>query len=91
MIVYMSIGNSDNKLSQLDWSDFAAKFESEIRNWADEVFGVWYSHSTSEWQNMCVAANLREPESVKHKLRELRDEYDQESIAWAEVPNTEFI
>lgn len=91
--VYASIGNSDDTLSQKLWSDYADEFVTEITEAAGEIFGVWFSESSSRYQNACVAFEVdRETaDKVRATLTELRKQYNQESIAWAEVHETQFI
>lgn len=59
---FVEIGNSDNKLTQKEWSEFcsellgvfgALKAQKEFT--VDlAMFGVWFSESGSPWQNMCM-------------------------------------
>lgn len=92
-IVYASVGNSDDQLSQKVWSDYAEEFVNEITQAANKIFGVWFSESSSPYQNACVAFEVdRETaDALRDTLTELRKFHKQESIAWAEVPETEFI
>lgn len=91
MTVHVSIGNSDDKLSQADWSAFCAGVDAVIRNCASTVFGVWYSEPSSQWQNACWAfeprdalSRARAREALSHTARI----YRQDSIAWTDgVPD----
>ncbi|HET9144180.1 hypothetical protein [Actinophytocola sp.] len=58
--VYATIGNSDDKLSQARWSNFAAEFVETIRIQADEIHGVWWSEPSSPWQNCCVGFSIKD-------------------------------
>jgi hypothetical protein len=91
--VYCSIGNSDDKLSQTAWSDFARKFVILMRRYASPVFGVWFSTSDSAYQNACVSAQIPvlHIDPLRLELAELREEFSQDSIAWAAVCETEFL
>ena len=91
--VYISAGNSDDKLTQADWAAFQQRVVAEVQGIAVEVHGVWHSAPMTGYQNMCICAVLNE-----HGAGVLRDElagaaadFRQESIAWAEVPQTEFV
>ncbi len=66
MIVYISIGNSDDKLTQREWSEFVADVDRSLRWWCNEnastaalnspagrIHGHWLSASDSPWQNAC--------------------------------------
>lgn len=89
--VYASIGNSDDKLSQARWSQFVRAFRDCMARAATEVYGEWLSTPDSSYQNACVAIATETPLTLKAALVELAKEYDQDSIAWAQVAATEFI
>lgn len=91
--VYVSIGNSDDKLSQREWSAFHADVRCELIGAGARFHGQWVSPSTSEWQNACWLAELNEAivEELKTNLGRLARKYRQDSIAWARVPETEFL
>ena len=96
---YVSIGNSDDKLTQQRWSEF----QSDLRHYVlDEELagniqqhGVWYSSPTTPYQNMCICFTIPEgviaiavEHDMKEFLRGLAQEYGQNSIAWAEARTT---
>lgn len=91
-IVYVSIGNSDDKLPQSNWAEFQVALYDTVRKQAEQVHGVWYSDSTSEFQNACVCADV--PDALMWQLREelegLAADFGQDSIALA-IAQTEFI
>ena len=101
MVVYISIGNSDDKLSQADWSSYVRDvdraFEASLRYVGGaRVHGRWYSLPHEPWQNACWCADWDENlahvvDALKRKLASIAGAYRQESIAWAEVPVTEFL
>ncbi|MEU5258966.1 hypothetical protein [Amycolatopsis sp. NPDC021455] len=91
-VVYISIGNSDDRLSQLKWASYIHEFRAIMRLIPTEILGDWYSAPDSPYQNACIAAV---PDAGRDRLRQelelLRTQYDQKSIAWAECPETEFL
>lgn len=91
--VYASIGNSDDKLSQREWSNFVAELAFIVDSYADEVYGWWFSKPDAPWQNAVVAFLLdtRKTDHVRARMSKLRAAYRQDSVAWAEAPRTEFI
>lgn len=91
--IYASIGNSDDRLTQKQWADYAEEFVQTITDLSEQFFGVWYSESSSEYQNMCVAFEVGEgaEKELRQQLTRLRKDYVQDSIAWSEVPQTEFL
>ena len=90
--VYVSIGNSDDKLTQEQWSCFWELVTSAVREDATQVFGDWLSLPSVPYQNACIAFSIeRHLVSVlKAELCSLAAAYTQESIAWAEAV-TEFL
>lgn len=91
--VYVSIGNSDGKLSQRDWATFIREMTSLVRDTADQVYGWWHSTSDMPWQNAVVAflLNAGKRDQLRAEVSRLREKYRQDSIAWAEAPRTDFI
>ena len=99
MIVYISIGNSDDQLTQADWAAFCIEVRSEARA-LGHVHGSWYSPPDSPWQNACWCLELagHGDAGTSETLAELRTvlsriarRYRQESIALARVAETEFV
>jgi hypothetical protein len=90
--VYVSIGNSDDKLTQKQWSCFWELVASAVREDSEQVYGDWMSAPVSPCQNACIAFCIeRHLVSVlKAELRSLAALYGQDSIAWAEA-GTEFL
>jgi len=90
--VYVSIGNSDDKLTQVRWAEFHGKFSTAVRGLALQVYGDWTSPSTDPWQNACIGFEIgyETTERLRRDLAELAAEYGQDSIAWAEA-DTRFI
>jgi hypothetical protein len=98
MIVYISIGNSDDKLAQAEWVMFQRDVRFAIVNAqvVAAVHGDWVSHAGDPYQNACWCIELRDSwtasrEGLRDDLRDLARRYRQDSIAWAEAPVTELL
>lgn len=95
MIVYISIGNSDDKLTQSEWAFFCRDVDIIIRSRRLQVHGQWFSAPDSKYQNACWCVEHEfgpaGREDFKDQLRTIARQYKQDSIAWAEVERTEFI
>lgn len=102
MIVYISIGNSDDKLTQARWAQFVLDVNACVDFLLDDrtaqVHGRWLSASDYPWQNACWCVELIEDphlgtraDWLRVQLRHIAATYEQESIAWAEVKTTEFL
>lgn len=94
-VVYVSIGNSDDKLTQEQWHRYYVSTNMLIRHATETIIGAWVSEPASAWQNACWAfvppTEYVSVEHLKMKLSEVAREFHQDSIAWAEAPVTEFI
>ena len=85
--VTLQVGNSDDKLAQMEWAAFVAR----IRDVFDETpyvdvhfFGC--SNPTECWQNACwvFVADPGVIEQIKSELIAIRAKYRQDSVAWTE-------
>jgi hypothetical protein len=93
MIAYVTIGNSDDKLTQREWACFQIDV-SQILNDAGCLYhGEWNSHPTSIFQNACWCVEVDEDHTaaLKDKLKGLSVKYGQDSIVWAQAPQPEFL
>lgn len=90
---YVSIGNSDDKLTQQEWALFFSQTALLLQRHA-KVHGQWASEPASAWQNACWCVQVdtqTKAEFIKAELVGLADQFRQDSIAWAEVKSTEFL
>ena len=90
--VYVSVGNSDDKLGQAQWSTFCQVVDNRVRRYAEAVHGYWHSLSNAPWQNACWCFEVRQSEAkkLKGRLQDACTDFGQDSIAWA-IASTEFI
>ncbi len=91
---YVSIGNTDGKLSHAEWSNFY-DFTSELLTdvgLTTQVFGAWHSLPATPYVNACWAVQIPavHVDSVKGALRVLARKFRQDTIAFA-VAETEFL
>lgn len=91
--VYVGIGNSDDKLTQMAWSIFAADVRELGRVYAIRFLGEWYSLPNRRYQNAEFAWVMRRDclDALRSDLADLRKKYVQDSIALAIVQETELI
>jgi len=93
LTVYVSIGNSDDRLTQAEWAAFAGAVQGAVRCAARVIHGEWASLPLAAYQNACWCVEL-EPAAVQELRRELASiaaMFRQDSIAWAPVSATEFL
>ena len=93
LTVYVSVGNSDDKLSQKRWAELLEYVNAAIWAHADQIHGEWFSSPTAPFQNACVCFEISEQsaEDLRDFLAAYADRYGQDSIAWAVADKTEFI
>jgi hypothetical protein len=89
--VYASIGNSDDKLSQQEWSDYLRAFRVCMNHHADQVYGDWVSEPSARYQNACMSITTDTPDDLRYALTAFRKRWSQDSIAFTVVPKTMFI
>jgi hypothetical protein len=91
--VYITLGNSDDKLSQNEWSHFVSSVRLVLREEAEVMHGEWFSATDSPWQNACWCVEFAEYrlERARMRLGKLAPEFRQDSIAWAEAPTVVFL
>lgn len=90
--VYVSIGNSDDKLTQRDWASFVSDVAQAVHHHSTRIYGQWHSQPVSPFQNAIIGFEIS-TEAVGplwERLNELRHRYTQDSIAWS-VACTSFI
>lgn len=93
MVVYVSIGNRNDSLSQYRWASYIAAV-AEMLNLAGANFhGEFFSAPVSMWQNACWCVEIQPgiADRLKLELAVIARDYEQDSIVWAEVPKTVFL
>lgn len=90
--IYISIGNSDNKLTQVEWRALITLVRSELRKPGVRIIGEWFSLPDEPWQNAVFAfqAGPRQTEWIKDTIARAAPMFKQDSIAWA-TAETEFL
>lgn len=81
MVLVITIGNSDNKLTQKRWSSFASHINDIVGQFADTVYFAGASNSTSEWQNACWVFECDDESDLTTYLVTAASLYNQDSIA----------
>lgn len=86
------IGNTDNKLTQQEWSRFYTSVDSALTGASVSMEFSGASHGAAPWQNACWVATLRRgvEMDLRHALAQLAAQFEQDSIALL-VGETEFV
>ena len=86
--VTIQIGNSDDKLTQLQWSNFVDAVDSAIAAFKGQPHFSGGSDNAKPWQNYCWVFLLEDDplitESFQRQLADVRAKYQQDSVAWTE-------
>jgi len=96
-VAYVSIGNTDNKLTQVQWAMFVDTVRRLFQDIEHEVQIVFegFALPDSPYQNACWGLLLPEHrlpvELLRWRLARIAGLYRQDSIAWVEAAQTEFI
>lgn len=93
MNVYLSIGNSDDKLTQAEWSQFVSHMAAELNSWTCQIHGTWFSRPDDPWQNANWCLEFIDEAHMNQARAEvirIRRYWRQDSVAWA-VAEPEFI
>jgi hypothetical protein len=96
MLYYITIGNSDDKLSQQRWAEFCREVDKVLKGSEFTRHFHGYSLPNAPWQNAIWAVEMDESDQVnvdriKELLRWVADRLKQDSIAWTPAPMTELL
>jgi hypothetical protein len=101
MIYFISIGNSDDKLTQSEWSNLCDQVNrlAHASTTRSKMHGAWFSLPNDEWQNACWCVEFdpnlpvvtrdgqQKPllQHVEDRLTEFAREFQQKSIFFAQA------
>ena len=90
--IIIAIGNSDNKLTQIEWSNYVKDVNHSIDRFCDERHFFGGSSNWERWQNVAWIVTCDEGmlPYLKERLTKVRQTYRQDSVAMT-VGDTEFI
>jgi len=91
--IYISIGNSDDKLTQSKWQDYVVAMDNLVDYYIAHTHGRWFSAPDTPYQNACwcIEVDERDLDAIRCELALLAQRFGQDSIALAVVTETEFI
>lgn len=84
------IGNSDHKLTQIEWSEYVKDIDTFVDRWRFNVYFRGFPESAARWQNACWVLDARnlfgEPVGLagdifRSELGRIAKRYKQDSIA----------
>lgn len=90
--IAIQIGNSDDKLTQKEWSEFVFCVDRFIQHQTKAVHFSGTSYPSAPWQNAAwiFIADSDHISYIQMELTSIRQRFNQDSIAWSEC-KTEFI
>ena len=92
MTTIVQIGNSDNKLTQVEWAAFCQAVDKAVMSRTPNVYFHGFPHGGAPWQNACWVANIEDSPLLylRADLRTIARQFRQDSIALT-VGTTEFV
>lgn len=88
--ITVQIGNSDDKLTQKEWSEFTLEVHESIMDYSNEIHFSGGSYFNAPWQNAAWIFTVSSQKTMP--LRELllnaAVRFRQDSIAWTEGVTT---
>lgn len=88
--VTVQIGNTDNKLTQQEWSEYATNVVALVKHLAVETHFCGASEGTLPWQNLCIVVATMRADDMRAKLKAVAKTFKQDSVAFT-VGKTEMI
>lgn len=81
--VSIQIGNSDDKLSQQEWSSFVMATNMVVSKYGMEKHFFGSSDSFAVWQNAAWIFNMDEEDmsNLRKEIKAVRERYRQDSVA----------
>jgi hypothetical protein len=82
--VCIQIGNSDDKLSQREWSEFVSEMDDIVVEVSDTVHFCATSAGNKPWQNACWVFEIPGTSvlRVQDRLKVVSDKHHQDELAW---------
>ena len=83
MIATIQIGNSDDKLSQQEWSTYVKEIRLVVNEYGIETLFFGSSEGSQPWQNACWVVAVRETDvgSMFRQITKIRKRYKQDWVA----------
>ena len=91
--VTLQIGNSDDKLSQQEWSGYVRSVAEALDDWRVQIHFAGSSPADTPWQNYAWVFIPKDPgeiSDIRYSIKVVREAYRQESVAWTEG-ETQFV
>ena len=84
--IIIQIGNSDDKLTQAEWSLYCRRVQAAINGHLGKIHFAGGSDYHMPWQNACWVVELGPAmaDCLRAELVRVREEFRQDSLAWTE-------
>lgn len=91
VIVYVTIGNEADSLTQARWVAFHDEVVEMITLAGAQIMGDWYSAPLARWQGhcFCVQVKVGVIDRLKEELAKIARDHG--PLAWAEAPKTQYL
>lgn len=88
--ITLQIGNSDDKLSQEEWSSFHAAINTVVSELALRIHFAGTAPAAAPRQNACWVFEIEDSSGLRSRVTRIREDFRQRSAAWTEG-ETDFI
>lgn len=75
------IGNTDQRLNLIDWSNYVKDCQLEIEKCCKEIYFFGGPENWSSFQNVCWVISLEKENELEESLILIKEKYKQNSIA----------
>lgn len=84
--ISIQIGNSDNKLTQVEWAEYVGVVKEIINRFCECTHFFGGPPTYERWQNAAWVVEVSEMfvPIIKNELRQVKRLYNQDFIAWME-------
>ena len=84
MTITIQIGNSDDKLTQIEWSNYVSEIQDMLVDSGTKIHFFGGSTTWSPWQNVAWVIDTNEAQEIAAAVGQIRKKYNQDSVAWTE-------
>lgn len=88
--ITLQIGNSDDKLTQAEWSAFYKAIDTAVSYFAKKIHFAGAAAIDAPRQNACWVFEIEDAKELRSAVTRIRHDYLQDSAAWTDG-ETEFI
>jgi hypothetical protein len=82
--ITLQIGNTDNKLTQIEWSDFVGDIAIMLEKLDAKIHFFGGPMNWEIWQNVAWVFEAQNDNMIFQEVKRIRRKFGQDSAAWTE-------